>query len=164
MTFDNCIHALNNPTKNIKHFHQIFFLLFFDLLYLSASFPFLLHGPSSNAYNLIERFGSWSSSHCTVVIPEKYGFPLDFNYWNVVDPINYISSLELSPKYVLFFKKCIYWSIFNLKVCVNFYCITNILSYIASASPTLPVHLSPLSLSLGNHQSILYVYESVSVS
>ena len=58
---------LFSAEKNIKHFHQIFFLLFFDLLYLSASFPFLLHGPSSNAYNLIERFetpkqyllGSW---------------------------------------------------------------------------------------------------------
>ena len=66
--------------KKYKTFPPDFFPFFFDLLYLSASFPFLLHGPSSNAYNLIERFGSWSSSHCTVVIPEKYGFPLDFNY------------------------------------------------------------------------------------
>ena len=67
--------------KKYKTFPPDFFpFFFFDLLYLSASFPFLLHGPSSNAYNLIERFGSWSSSHCTVVIPEKYGFPLDFNY------------------------------------------------------------------------------------
>ena len=30
MTFDNCIHALNNPIKNIKHFHHFerFFFLF----------------------------------------------------------------------------------------------------------------------------------------
>ena len=68
--------------KKFKIFPSDFFFSFFfsDLLYLSASFPFLLHGLSSNAYILIQRSGSWASSHCTVVIPEKYGLPLDFNY------------------------------------------------------------------------------------
>ena len=89
--------------EKIQNISTRFFSFFSDLLYLSTSFPFLLHGLSSNAYNLIQRSGSWSSSYCIVVIPEKYDLPLDFNYWNVVDPINYISSLELSPKVCILF-------------------------------------------------------------
>ena len=103
-TITTSLILLFSAEKNLKYFHQIFSFLFFsELLYLSASFPFLLHGLSSNAYILIQRSGSWASSHCTVVIPEKYGLPLDFNYWNVVDLINYISSLELSPKVCILF-------------------------------------------------------------
>ena len=66
--------------KKYKTFPPDFFPFFSDLLYLSTSFPFLLHGLSSNAYNLIQRSRSWSSSYYIVVIPEKYDLPLDFNY------------------------------------------------------------------------------------
>ena len=69
--------------------------------------------------------------------------------------------------FFIFFSIMIYLRIFNIVPCAVQEDLVVYPSYIysfASANPTLPLHPSPTPIPIGNHKSVLYVCESVSVS